>query len=71
MSEICKKYGLQETQFKAMVKDGVISTTWPFYDEIIIFYKQNKHKGNSEAVKLASEKYGVSIQSIYNIIKKV
>ncbi len=69
MSKLCDKYGLKEEQLKAMVKDGVISTTWPYYDEIIIFYKS---KGaNSEAIKQTSEKFNVDISTVYKIVKKL
>ena len=71
MSIICDKYGLEETQFKAMVKDGIISTTWPFYDEVVVFYKANRNKGNSEAVKMTAERFNVSIPTVYRIVKTI
>jgi len=71
MSEIAKKYGVTDDQFNAMVKDGVISTSWPFYDEVVIHYKANLHKGKSEAVKLTAEKFNKSTVTIYNAIKAV
>lgn len=71
MSEICKKYDIPETTFKAMVKDGIISTTWPFYDEVIIYFKQNKHLGKPEAIKMASDKFKISERQVYNIIGKI
>lgn len=71
MSEICKKYGIEENTFKAMVKDGVISTTWPFYDEVIIYFKQHKHLGKSEAIKMAADKFKISDRQVYNIIGKI
>lgn len=70
MSELCDKYGLREEQLKAMVKDGVISTTWPYYDEIIIFYKANKHLGKPEAIRMAADKFKISDRQVYNIIAK-
>lgn len=71
MSELCKKYNISEQSLKMMVKDGVISTTWPFYDEVVIFYKQHKHLGKPEAVKRAADKYGVTEKTIYQIIKRI
>lgn len=71
MSELCKKYNISEQSLKMMVKDGVISTTWPFYDEVVIFYKQKQHLGKPEAVKQAAEKYGVTEKTIYQIIKRI
>jgi len=71
MSRICEKYGINETQLKMMVKDGVISTSWPFYDEIVVYYTQNKHLGKTEAVKRAAEKFNVSEKTIYVTINRL
>lgn len=71
MSEICNKYGLKEEQFKAMVKDGIISTTWPFYDEVIVHYKSKKHLGNSEAVKQTADQFKIAESTVYRIVKSI
>ena len=54
MSEICKKYNLTQDQFKKMVQDGVISTTYPHYDEIYESFKLNlsNSTGTEDAVCL-------------------
>lgn len=71
MSEICNKYGLKEDQFKAMVKDGIISTTWPFYDEVVVHYKSKKILGNSEAIKQTADKFNISESTVYRIVKTI
>ena len=70
MSEIIsKKYNVSEESFRAMVKDGVISTSWPFYEEVIIFYRRNG--SNPEAVKMAADKFRIHETTVYKIIKKL
>lgn len=71
MKTIQEKYGLTEGQFKAMVKDGIISTTFPRYEEIIIHYKANLSKGSGEAVHLTCEKFNVSKSTVYEIIARL
>lgn len=70
--KLSDKYGIPESAVKAMIKDGWISCSAPQYEEIIIFYKEEKSKGigTKQAVYNTSVKARLSERQIYNIIHK-
>lgn len=71
MSELAKRYNLTEEQYKKMVDDGVISTSYPRYDEIYECFKESlKNCSQSEAVYIVQEKMRVSRTTVYSVIAK-
>lgn len=70
MSEICKKYQITEEQFKNMVQDGVISTTFPHYDEIYQTFQSyiSNSSGREDAIFKTCEAHKVSRTTVYRII---
>lgn len=67
---ICEKYGITKASYDAMVRNGVISTTFPAHEEIFLFYKQclQKTGSSNEAVEMTSEEKRVSRATVYNVI---
>lgn len=71
MSEICNKLGISEETLKKQIQYGMVSTSWPFYDEIVMFYKEvSKTKERSEAVKDTADKFKIDVSTVYKVIKK-
>jgi hypothetical protein len=70
MSELSKRYGVNEETIKAMIKDGWLSCSVARYEEVYYIYQNNLHKGTSNAVKIASDNTGYSESMIYHIISK-
>ena len=72
MSEICKKYNISIDQYKRMVKDGVISTTFPHYDEIYECFKANlsNSTGTEDAVFKTSIEKNCDRATVYRVISK-
>lgn len=64
MSEFCKKYGVTETQMKALVKDGWITCSLPFYDEVIYHYKQ------SRSMDKTAEHFKISTSTVWEIVHR-
>lgn len=70
MCIICKKYGISEASYKAMVQNGVISTTFPGHEEIYVYYKEclKKHRLKLDAITQVCEDKSISQSTVYNII---
>lgn len=69
---ICEKYGITESSYRDMIKNGVISTTFPYHEDIYLYYKSCLKKGhsNGDAVNETSAVKNVSRVLVYNIIKE-
>jgi hypothetical protein len=69
---LSKKYGIEESKIKALIKDGWISCSAPSYEEIYYFYKSEVSAGvgSKQAVHNTSIKAKVSERQVYNIIHK-
>lgn len=72
MSEICKKYNISQDSFKKMVQDGVISTTYPHYEEIYACFKMNlsNSTGTEDAVLKTSIEKSCDRATVYRVIAK-
>ena len=75
MSELVKKYGDlmrqdPEKAIKVLIKDGLMSCSLPMWEEAFYHYQSNLHKGNSQAIKIASDNTGYSESMIYHIVSK-
>lgn len=46
--KLCNKYNIPEATLTQMVKDGVISSKWPVYEEIYNLYLTMKSNGKSK-----------------------
>lgn len=70
MSAIADKVGITAEQFKTLVKEGVISTTWAVKDDIVVYYKERlKVTNKSEAVKETAEQFRKNPSDIYAILR--
>lgn len=45
---LSNKYNISQDVINKMVKDGVISCTWPMYEEIYAMYQSSKSSGKSK-----------------------
>lgn len=72
MKELSNKYKVPEETLKLMVKDGVISCSWPGYDEIYLHYKRNLQNASSihSAVVKTSAETNTPESTVYYIIHK-
>jgi len=64
MSEICKRYGLSEYQYKQMLKDGLISITASQYDEVIVHYRESK------SLQKTADHFNISKSRVYDIVHR-
>lgn len=70
MSIIADKVGITADQFKTLVKEGVISTTWLIKDEIVVHYKKQLQIYNkTEAVARTAEEFKKNPSDIYAILR--
>ncbi len=71
---LSSKYNIPQETIKNMVKDGVISCTWPMYEEIYAMYQQSMAIGGKTKTEIyyeiAQEKR-VSENTVKNAIKAV
>lgn len=70
MCIICEKYGISKSSYDAMVRGGVISTTFPAHEDIFIYYKHCLQKSGkvSDAVAMVAEDKRITERQVYNII---
>lgn len=70
MCIICEKYGISKSSYDAMVRDGVVSTTFPGHEDIFIYYKQCLQISGrvTDAVSMVAEDRRISERQVYNII---
>ncbi len=64
MSEFCKKYGIQESTMKAMVKDGWLTCSLLKYEEVIYHYRQ------SGSMQKTADHFKTSKSQIWEIVHK-
>lgn len=70
MSVIADKVGITADQFKTLVKEGVISTTWLIKDEIVVYYKSQLQICNkTEAVHRTAEEFKKNPSDVYAILR--
>jgi len=72
MSQLSEKYGAPEDAIKAMVKDGVISTSWTGCEEIYVHFKRNlaKAKNKTEAVTMTADERNISTTWVHKSIQR-
>ncbi len=60
-----KKYGITDAQFEAMIKDGWLTCSLPFYEKVVYHYK------NSHSVRKTADELGISKSEVHHIITKL
>lgn len=72
MSRLSDKYGATEETINAMVKDGVISTSWPGCEEIYAHFKKNLiiAKNKTEAVTMTADERNISTTWVHKSIQR-
>lgn len=70
---LCEKYGITESSYKDMVRNGVISTTFPAHENIYIHYKRclSETGKKSEAIYKVMADLNVSQALVYRIISEI
>lgn len=70
---LSNKYNIPQETVNKMVKDGVISCTWPAYEEIYAMYQGYSHSGmtKTEIYYQIAEKKNMSESSVKQIILKM
>lgn len=71
---LSNKYNIPQATIKKMITDGVISCSWPMYEEIYTMYQKSMAVPGSIKSKVVieiGEKTGYSERQIRNIIDKV
>lgn len=46
--KLCNKYNVPEETINKMVKDGVLSSVWPRYEEVYALYQAQLNTGKSK-----------------------
>lgn len=64
MSEFQKKYGITEIQVKALIKDGWLTCSLPYYDEVIIHYR------SSQSMQKTADHFNISKKQVYDIVHR-
>lgn len=67
---ISNKYGIPQETVTRMVKDGVLSCSWPFYEEVYYHYKKLKSEGEHTAYQKTMNKYDMARSTLHYIIHK-
>jgi hypothetical protein len=72
MCVICEKYGITKSSYEAMLRNGVISTTFPAHEEIFIYYKQclSVTRSKMDAVEKVCQDKRVSQTLVYKVISE-
>lgn len=67
------KYNIPRETITKMVNDGVISCSWPGYEEIYYHYKRNlaTSKSKTEAINVTAAQRGVAESSVRYAISKM
>lgn len=71
--KICNKYNIPQETFDKMVRDGIISCSWPLYEEIYTMFKAALPSGKSKQTiyyEIAEKKH-ISESSVKSIILKM
>lgn len=64
MSEFCKKYKMEVTTMKALIKDGWITCSLPHYDEIYYHYKQ------SQSMQKTADHFNTSKAVVWEVVHR-
>lgn len=65
MSILSNKYNIPEETVKKMIQDGVVSCSWPGYEEVYSLWKAG------EKIDDIVFKTGKSRRTVYDIIKRL
>ena len=65
MKEFCKKYGIEETSAKALIRDGWTTCSLPQYEEVIIHYRA------SQSMQKTADHFGISKTRVYEIVHRL
>lgn len=71
---LSEKYKIPKETVQRMINDGVISCSWPMYEEIYAMYKQSMSLGGKSKTQIfyeIAEAKGVSERTVKNIIYTV
>lgn len=71
---LSEKYKIPKETIQKMINDGVISCSWPMYEEIYAMYKQSMSIGGKSKTQIfyeIAEAKGVSERTVKNIIYTV
>lgn len=70
--KLCNKYNIPQETVDKMVKDGVISCSWPRYEKIHDLFKEFTRKGlaRTQAIRQISDQENISERHIRDIIAK-
>lgn len=68
---LAKKYNVPQETIKRMVNDGVISCSWPMYEEIYAMYQKSMAIGGKSKTQIfyeIAEAKGISERTVKNIV---
>lgn len=70
---LSKKYNVPQETITKMVQDGVISCSWPRYEEIYAQFKSLTNSGLSsvEACYQIAEKEGINERTVRNMVYRI
>lgn len=70
---LSKKYDIPQATVLKMVNDGVISCSWPMYEEIYSMYQKSMSIGGKTKTDIfyeIAEKKGVSYETVKHAVNK-
>ncbi len=70
---LSNKYGISQETVNQMVKDGVISCSWPMYEEVFNLYQSmlSSGKNKTQIYNEIADRKGISERTVRDIISKV
>ena len=70
---LSNKYNIPQETIKKMINDGVISCSWPMYEEIFAMYEAEMKTGKTKTLIYyeISEKKGVSERTVRDVVSKM
>lgn len=70
--KLCNRYNIPQETINQMVKDGVISCTWPMYEEIYTMFESRKGTKSKEQIYMdIAEMKNMSPRTVRYMIEKI
>jgi hypothetical protein len=67
---IPEKYGIPEETYKAMIRDGVISCSWPRFEAVYKCYQKHMAIKADGAQTRTAEELDIPLSTVNHIVKR-
>lgn len=67
---IPEKYGIPETAYRAMIRDGIISCSWPRFEAVYKVYQRHLATEPRGAVTRTAEELDMPLSTVSEIVSR-